>query len=607
MTLLEPVRESGPEEDILAVSRGNVVQVRPGGPVFGPPKPERALRESLFVSTLGSRDRTLVALLSVGWLICFIAFWLWWLEPGHRVGTFGFIVNSVILLYFTSVPVYFIVAVTYLRQIDPAIEVPALRIAFVVTKAPSESWFTARNTLTAMLTQDCVVPYDVWLCDEAPDDEVRTWCAANGVRLSTRFGVAEYHRDTWPRRTKCKEGNLAYFYDHWGYQDYDVVAQLDCDHVPAPTYLSAMVRPFTDPAVGYVAAPSVCDLNAANSWAARGRLYREATWHGPIQLGHNVGLAPMCIGSHYAVRTEALRDIGGLGPELAEDFSTTFLLNSAGWQGCFAIDAPARGEGPLTFADMLTQEFQWSRSLTTLLFALFPPHLRRLNLGLKLRFVFALCYYPLLTGSTAAGLALPVIAAVGGVPWVKVNYLAFLAHMGSLSIWLILLALLFRRRGLLRPQSVPLVSWENWLFTFTRWPYVGLGIVCAVIQQVRPRQLTFRVTPKGGAGVQHLPTRLTAPYTVISLVLSLAALTGERLSPTVGYVLLCILGATCYCIVGLAVPLLHAKEAGRAFGLPVTAALRTARGSIWIGMIAIVPLALAIAGYPAYAIRILGW
>lgn len=607
MTLLDPVRESGPDEDILAVSRGNVVRVRPGGPVFGLPKPERVIGESIFVPTLAARDRALVAVLSVGWLICFIVLWLWWLEPDHRAGTFGFVVNSAVLLYLTCVPAYFIVAVAYLRQVDPAVEVPAVRIAFVVTRAPSESWSTARNTLMAMLAQDCVVPYDVWLCDEAPDDEVRTWCADNGVRLSTRFGVPEYHRDTWPRRTKCKEGNLAYFYDHWGYQDYDVVAQLDCDHVPAPTYLSAMVRPFTDPAVGYVAAPSVCDLNAENSWAARGRLYREATWHGPIQLGHNVGLAPMCIGSHYAVRTAALSDIGGLGPELAEDFSTTFLLNSAGWQGCFAIDAFAHGEGPLTFADMLTQEFQWSRSLTTLLFDLFPPHLRRLGLGLKLRFVFALCYYPLLTGSTAAGLALPVIAAVTGVPWVRVNYLVFLAHMGSLSLWLILLALLFRRRGLMRPQSAPLISWENWLFTFTRWPYVGLGILCAVIQKVRPRQLTFRVTPKGGAGVQHLPARLTAPYTVISLALSLAALIGEQSTRAVGYVLLCILGATCYCVVGLALPLLHVKEAGRAFGLPAAAALRTAWVAIATGMAVIAPLALAVADYPVSAIRILGW
>ena len=87
--------------------------------------------------------------------------------------------------------------------------------------------------------------------------------------VATRNGREEYHRTTWPRRTKCKEGNLAYFYDHWGYRNYDVVAQLDCDHRPSRSYLTEVVRPFSDPAIGYVSAPSVCDTNASTSWSAR--------------------------------------------------------------------------------------------------------------------------------------------------------------------------------------------------------------------------------------------------------------------------------------------------------------------------------------------------
>ncbi len=39
----------------------------------------------------------------------------------------------------------------------------------------------------------------------------------------------------------------------------------------------------------------------------------------------------MCIGSHYCVRTCALRDLGGLGPEIAEDHSTSLLMNAGGW------------------------------------------------------------------------------------------------------------------------------------------------------------------------------------------------------------------------------------------------------------------------------------
>ncbi|MGO8536006.1 glycosyltransferase, partial [Rhizobium ruizarguesonis] len=88
-----------------------------------------------------------------------------------------------------------------------------------------------------------------------------------------------------------------------------------------------MLRPFADPKVGYVSAPSICDNNASESWSARGRLYAEASMHGSLQACYNGGLAPMCIGSHYAVRTVALKQIGGLGPELAEDHSSSMSLN----------------------------------------------------------------------------------------------------------------------------------------------------------------------------------------------------------------------------------------------------------------------------------------
>ena len=106
-------------------------------------------------------------------------------------------------------------------------------------------------------------PHDTWLADEDPAPETIAWCEAHGVLLSTRKGRADYHRASWPRRTRCKEGNLAYFYDHYGYARYDFVAQLDADHVPQPGYLFDMLRPFADPKVGYVSAPSICDRNAA--------------------------------------------------------------------------------------------------------------------------------------------------------------------------------------------------------------------------------------------------------------------------------------------------------------------------------------------------------
>ena len=202
-------------------------------------------------------------------------------------------INSALLaVELVILPIWFYVWLSRMKRPDRRLAVPALRTAIIVTKAPSEPWSVVQETLEAMLAQDYPHPYDVWLADEAPDETARAWCRDHDVRISTRQGIAGYHRPAWPRRTRCKEGNLAFFYDMWGYRLYDVVAQLDADHVPGPDYLQKMVTPFTDADVGYVAAPSICDRNASRSWAARGRLYAEATLHGPMQAGHSGGFAP---------------------------------------------------------------------------------------------------------------------------------------------------------------------------------------------------------------------------------------------------------------------------------------------------------------------------
>ncbi|MFF7549239.1 glycosyltransferase [Streptomyces canus] len=585
---------------LWTLSAGNVVDMPADGPVFGKPRRRLTPGPASCIPLLGRLDQMKVSLLAVGWWVAFVCFWEWWLRPEHRIGLVGFAVNSALLLYLSVLPLYFVVVMVRLRIFDPAVEVPRLRTAFVVTRAPSEPWPVARTTLSAMLRQEFPHPYDVWLCDEDPSQEILDWCEANAVRVSCRRGVASYHRDAWPRRTRCKEGNLAHFYDHWGYSDYDVVAQLDVDHVPHPRYLGEVVRPFADPAVGYVAAPSVCDANARTSWSARGRLYREATFHGPMQLGHSDGLAPLCIGSHYAVRTRALQDIGGLGPELAEDFATTFLLNSAGWHGAFAIDAEAHGDGPLTFAAMVTQEFQWSRSLVFMLLGMLPKHLWRMPGRLRIRFAFALSYYPLLALTTTAGLLLPPIAAVTGRPWINVNYGAFLLHFWAMSFFLILLTLLLRRRGLLRPVDAPLLSWEGWLFGLTRWPWVAWGAVAALVQRLRPRKVVFKVTPKVRDGMEPLPLRLMLPYLLITVVLSGAAVVGQLTGPAIGYVFLCLLGSLSYALVTLVVSVLHIRETAKSAGVGAHRALRTAILPLASGLLALVPLGFALMLFPTY-------
>ena len=227
--------------------------------------------EPRFVPVLRPHQQSVLLALVLVWAVAIGLFWAWWLQPAHWAGPWGMAINTLMLVVVTVLPAWTYFFVLQMQRVNPASPFPDwLRLAMVVTKAPLEPWPLVRETLEAMIAQE--PGHDTWLADEDPSAETLSWCAAHGVRVSCRRDVADYHNPLWPRRRKCKEGNLAYFYDHYGYSSYDVVVQLDADHRPEPGYLCAMVRPFADSAIGYVAAPSICDRNAASSWVARGRL-----------------------------------------------------------------------------------------------------------------------------------------------------------------------------------------------------------------------------------------------------------------------------------------------------------------------------------------------
>lgn len=479
------------------------------------------------------------------WLVAAAFFWLWWLNPAHVQNPVLYILLTLTLAWATVGPTYFIVNYAVARRpVGKIADLPPLRVAMVVTKAPSEPFEVVAKTLEAMLAQS--YPHDTWLADENPSPETYAWCEAHGVQVSTRYGREDYHRKTWPRRTRCKEGNLAFFYDHYGYDRYDVVSQLDADHVPTPGYLEQMLIPFADPDVGYVSAPSICDSNADESWSARGRLYWEGNVHGALQAGYTGIGGPLCIGSHYAVRTSALREIGGLGPELAEDHATTMMMCAHGWRGVHALDAIAHGEGPKTFADMITQEFQWARSVTAILLAYSPKYLGSMTPRLRTQFIFCQLWYLMSSLLMTAGVLLPIIAVSMQVNLANVTFPDFVVHALPLSLVLMANAFHWRSHGTFRPIDVKLLAWETMAYQFVRWPWTLLGCIAAVHEHVTRKFVDFRVTPKGMTEVAPLPFRVLAPYALISLASALPAILVPDADVASGFYIFTLLNALIY-------------------------------------------------------------
>ncbi|MGR3759892.1 glycosyltransferase family 2 protein [Roseobacteraceae bacterium NS-SX3] len=515
------------------------------------------------------RQRVKYWALSLCAALASLYFWTWWLHPEHILGPGRFIMVSLVLGWLNFLVLYFFVF--FLKSKRPVAhdeELTGARVAMIVTKTPSEPFALLQETLEAMLAQELpegIGPHDTWLADEAPEPATIAWCRARGVRISTRRGLAEYHRAEWPRRTRCKEGNLAFFYDRYGYGRYDFVAQLDADHVPQPGYLYEMLKPFADPAVGYVSAPSICCRNAPGSWAARTRLYTEAMFHGVFQAGYSDNWAPMCIGSHYAVRTRALREAGGLGPELAEDHSTSLLLNAAGWRGVHAIDAIAFGAGPDSISDMATQEFQWSRSLVTLLLSHTGRYLPRLPWRLKFQFLFSQLFYPVAALAHLAMFLIPVCALLFDMRFADVTYPGYIAHAAPAAAVLTWLVIEVRRDRLFRPLDAKIFGWEKILFVFLQWPWVLWGCIMAVRDKLTGTFVDFRITPKGGQTRPPLPWRFLLPYLALALISLLAVLLAGNIREASGFYLLALINAAVYATAFSVMVINHCRENGIAW------------------------------------------
>lgn len=466
------------------------------------------------ILTGGTRRKYTLA--GILWLLSAAFFWHWWLTPFHMIEPGRYLLATFSMGWIYFLQLYFVfVFLQGRRSVAPDPVAGQWRVAMVVTKTPGEPLSLLQRTLSAMLSQD--YPHDTWLADEDPQPATIAWCAAHGVRISSRKGVEAYHRAEWPRRTRCKEGNLAYFYDHYGYDAYDIVVQLDADHVPQPGYLREMLRPFADPGVGYVSAPSICSANAGESWAARSRLDTEAAFHGALQCGYTALFTSICIGSHYAVRTRALRAVGGLGPELAEDHSTSMVLAAGGWRGVHAIDAIAYGDGPASVADLATQEFQWSRSLVMVLLNHTHRYLANLSPRLKFLFLFGQSWYVFFSLFMAFLYFSPIWALTFDARFADVTYPAFVLHILPTTLILCWFALMIRRDRLFRPYDGKVFGLSKMLFIFLQWPWVIWGCLMALRDTLTGKFVDFRVTPKGEAAARRLPAKVVAVYTALAI------------------------------------------------------------------------------------------
>jgi cellulose synthase (UDP-forming) len=379
-----------------------------------------------------------------------------------------------------------------------------LRVAVLTTIVPSrEPVELVMTTLRAMQRIRHDGALDVWLLDEGDDPEVRRRCEELGVRHFSRKGRPEWNQPSGPFRARTKHGN----HNSWRVDhelDYDVVAQMDPDHVPFPNFLERTLGYFADPDVAFVVAPQVYG-NLQESFVARGSAELAYLFHGVIQRGGNGHEAPLLIGTNHLYRPAAFRQIGGYQDCIIEDHLTSMAIYTAvneetggNWKGVYTPDIVAVGEGPATYSDFFSQQKRWSYGIWQIVRAhsarLYPRMRTRQQ---RLSFFALQTHYPTSAIVWVGGVVLSALYLLGGV---TVTHLP-LPLWGGLFGANLLVGLVFT----FGMRRFNLVEHER-----RSWGLAGLLLdlltgpvyVAAAAAQLAGRPLVYVVTAKGSAATR---------------------------------------------------------------------------------------------------------
>lgn len=409
--------------------------------------------------------------------------------------------------------------------VDPVPMTPqaGLRVALLTTIVPDREPLTVvAETLRAMRRVRHAEHVDVWLLDEGADATVRRTAQALGVHYFTRNGRPDYNMPSGPFRTRTKAGNHnAWRAEHEG--AYDVVAQMDPDHVPLPCFLERTLGYFRDPDVAYVVAPQVYG-NLYDGFVQHAAAAQSFVFTGVIQRGGNGLGAPLLIGTNHLYRTRAWATIGGYQDSIIEDHLTgltvTGTLNPAtgkAWRGVYTPDVIAVGEGPTSWTDFFKQQRRWSYGVADIVLHHSPRLIPKLAPRQRLAYLLLQSFYPSCAtawgfGNVTTGLYLALHCPQPRWPlaWALL-WVCSLAAGLSLFIWL--------RRYNLAPHERAELGILGMFASLVSGPVYVMATISALFRQ----PLGYAVTPKGSLASRDVITTFRLHLTwaaVIGAVLS---------------------------------------------------------------------------------------
>jgi cellulose synthase (UDP-forming) len=316
-----------------------------------------------------------------------------------------------------------------------------------------------------------------WVLDDGDRPWVAELCTALGARYVAR-----------PVHDHAKAGNLNHALALLDAEDAaDVIAVLDCDHVPLPTFLTATLGWFDDERIALVQGPQAFYNAGAfddDGYSGEQGLFFNVLM--PSRQASRVG--PFWCGSTSLLRVSALRDVGGIATEtITEDMHTTIKLQRLGWRTAYHHQTLAVGLAPATPEQYLLQRRRWGMGAMQIL-----VHER---LWAAKRWMTWRNFYEYLASTlwwleglaTLAVFAIPIAVLASGAQTSTAPPLLFAAAFGAMFV-----TRLWGSKRLLRGHI-------RWSTAFALRVFrVPVGLACAWWLATRD-SLQFEVTPKGAS------------------------------------------------------------------------------------------------------------
>jgi cellulose synthase/poly-beta-1,6-N-acetylglucosamine synthase-like glycosyltransferase len=324
--------------------------------------------------------------------------------------------------------------------------------------------------------------HQTWVLDDGDRPWVAEMCAMYGARYVRR-----------DEHTHAKAGNmnhaLALLQQEVadGAEPIEVIAVLDCDHVPLPTFLTDTLGWFDDPQVALVQAPqSYYNVGAFDDDGETGE--QGVFFHLLMPARNHDGAGPFWCGSTSLIRTEALAGVGGVSTDtIVEDMHTTLNLLRAGWKTVYHHQVLAVGLAPSTPDQYLLQRRRWGMGAMQVLI--------KERLWAAKKWLSWRNYYEYLSGTvwwlegvgTIIGFLIPAAILVSGAQTSTASPVAFTTAFLAMFV--------VRMWGAKRLYRMHLHYRTAFALRVLRVP---VGLSCLWWLMTR-RTLQFEVTPKAAA------------------------------------------------------------------------------------------------------------